>query len=227
MKWCSKGQHFVDLVGFNKSAKRPDGLAFACRSCHSQYGKTDAAKAKRRAFRATNAERINKGLREWYHTKCDKRQHYQRSREWIKNNSDKYKEWMRLNYEANKTERILKGRSRYVAKRDEILESQKAYYRNNKQRYQVATRRYKTRRKNAAGHFTFEQWQEKLCYHGHRCYLCKDPLTDKKIHVEHRIPISRGGSNWIANIAPACDSCNLRKNNKTEVEFKKRLGLGA
>ncbi len=29
-----------------------------------------------------------------------------------------------------------------------------------------------------------------------------------------------GGTNFIANIAPACLACNLRKNKKTEAEYR-------
>ena len=76
------------------------------------------------------------------------------------------------------------------------------------------------RARHAKGSFTFEQWREKIKLWGNRCYLCSESLIDKKVHIEHRIPISRGGSNWIANIAPACAPCNMSKHAKTEKEFR-------
>lgn len=72
---------------------------------------------------------------------------------------------------------------------------------------------------NNGGKFTSYQWQQKIEYYSNRCYLCKESLVNKIVHIEHRIPISRGGTNWIANIAPACSKCNLKKGNKTEKEF--------
>jgi 5-methylcytosine-specific restriction endonuclease McrA len=84
----------------------------------------------------------------------------------------------------------------------------------------AATQRSRALRAAAPGTFTVEQLLAKYAFHGWRCYLCHIPITLKTSHPDHRKPLSRGGSNWIANIAPACISCNLRKNNKTEAEFR-------
>jgi 5-methylcytosine-specific restriction endonuclease McrA len=78
----------------------------------------------------------------------------------------------------------------------------------------------KALRRKAQGRFTASDLLAKYSFHGWRCYLCEIPVTLKTSHPDHRKPISRGGSNWIANIAPACIKCNLRKNNKTESEYR-------
>ncbi len=51
-----------------------------------------------------------------------------------------------------------------------------------------------------------------------RCYYCGKKLTDW--HQEHKIPLSRGGSDNISNIVISCPPCNWRKKDKTEEEFK-------
>lgn len=38
--------------------------------------------------------------------------------------------------------------------------------------------------------------------------------------VDHRVPVSRGGSNGRGNKALACNRCNLLKGTMTEVEFR-------
>ncbi len=53
------------------------------------------------------------------------------------------------------------------------------------------------------------------------CYLCLKPIEFKKDHLEHRIPLSRGGNNEYNNLAIACQHCNCKKNIKTETEYKK------
>jgi len=54
-----------------------------------------------------------------------------------------------------------------------------------------------------------------------QCFYCHGPLDNKgRGHIEHRIPLSRGGFHTANNIAIACSSCNLRKGSKTEQEFQ-------
>jgi 5-methylcytosine-specific restriction endonuclease McrA len=51
------------------------------------------------------------------------------------------------------------------------------------------------------------------------CYLCLKPINLENEHIEHKIPISRNGSNDWENLAISCKTCNLRKNTKTEKEY--------
>ena len=52
------------------------------------------------------------------------------------------------------------------------------------------------------------------------CYLCLNPIPFDKDHLEHKTPISRGGTNKKENLEVACASCNHKKFNKTVEEFK-------
>ncbi len=55
------------------------------------------------------------------------------------------------------------------------------------------------------------------------CYLCMKPIEFKQDSLEHKIPLSRSGTNEYNNLAIAHRSCNSRKYNKTEKEYKKEL----
>ena len=50
-----------------------------------------------------------------------------------------------------------------------------------------------------------------------RCYYCGAALAD--YHIDHKTPLSRGGSNWPSNLAVTCPGCNTKKNTRTEAEF--------
>jgi hypothetical protein len=50
------------------------------------------------------------------------------------------------------------------------------------------------------------------------CQYCN--AKDAKLHCDHVIPLSRGGSNDLENLVAACASCNLSKHNKTLSEWK-------
>lgn len=43
------------------------------------------------------------------------------------------------------------------------------------------------------------------------CYLCSYPLTNP-MHMDHVVPLSKGGSHTTSNLMPTHARCNLRKN---------------
>jgi len=47
---------------------------------------------------------------------------------------------------------------------------------------------------------------------GNRCYICGKTL--KKYHIDHFIPIAKGGTNDPGNLRLACPKCNRRKHSK-------------
>ena len=89
------------------------------------------------------------------------------------------------------------------------------------QRYRHTERgRYKERAKvtirrmrviSSAGNLTPGAWLQKVVYHGWRCAYCTIPLTVDTITIDHRIPVSKGGTNWLSNLVPSCKMCNCLK----------------
>jgi len=53
---------------------------------------------------------------------------------------------------------------------------------------------------------------------GFRCAYCG--ATDRPLHCDHIIPLSRGGTNVVSNLVTACQDCNLAKSNKTLEEWQ-------
>lgn len=49
------------------------------------------------------------------------------------------------------------------------------------------------------------------------CQYCG--ATDRNLHCDHVLPISRGGSNDDENLVTACEPCNCSKHNKTIKEW--------
>ena len=82
----------------------------------------------------------------------------------------------------------------------------------------------RARARARGGIYTAAGWLAKCEFWGWRCYLCRAELTVETAVIEHRTPLSRGGANWLANLAPACAECNQRKYTKTEAEFRRELG---
>lgn len=49
---------------------------------------------------------------------------------------------------------------------------------------------------------------------------CNNPLM---LTVDHKVPVSRGGTNDLVNLQPCCWICNQLKGSLTVIEFKKYL----
>ena len=52
-----------------------------------------------------------------------------------------------------------------------------------------------------------------------RCFYCDKYLTIKNFHIDHYIPRSRKGNSNISNLVASCPKCNMKKGNKTGLEF--------
>jgi hypothetical protein len=62
--------------------------------------------------------------------------------------------------------------------------------------------------RSAAGRATREAIQARLDFYGGLCWICRTAPAQAMDHVK---PLAAGGSNWPANLRPACTSCNSRK----------------
>ena len=51
-----------------------------------------------------------------------------------------------------------------------------------------------------------------------RCYLCGDLIPMGHRHVDHIMPVSKGGTWSPSNLAVACDECNMHKHDKLPYE---------
>jgi 5-methylcytosine-specific restriction endonuclease McrA len=65
---------------------------------------------------------------------------------------------------------------------------------------------------------TRDQLDALYCAQGARCAYCGVGLPGSP-HVDHKTPVSKGGTNAIENLHFTCPTCNLRKGAMTHEEF--------
>jgi 5-methylcytosine-specific restriction endonuclease McrA len=58
-----------------------------------------------------------------------------------------------------------------------------------------------------------------------RCYYCNKRVPRKERHIDHKIPLARGGAHAVENLCCACADCNMRKHTRTVEEFTGQLDL--
>jgi len=144
------------------------------------------------------------------------------------------RKWRRRNRE--RTNPILRAKRKllgdaYNAKRrdyrrrnlNKLRKAARRYYWKNWQKKRVEHHAAVAKRKGAPGKYTQQEWLRLLAQYRYRCAYCNRKLTRKSASADHVLPLSRGGTNWIANIVPACLPCNQRKNFLTAQEYLKRL----
>lgn len=79
------------------------------------------------------------------------------------------------------------------------------------------TAKNSARRYGAEGSHLPYQIIERFREYDQRCYYCTRELSimgENSFTLDHYIPLSRGGTNYIENIVPACKRCNKHKGYK-------------
>jgi 5-methylcytosine-specific restriction endonuclease McrA len=102
---------------------------------------------------------------------------------------------------------------------------QKQYYQQNLGAYAAAAARRRAHNENAPGCSSVVQRKARAEVYGGLCYLCGRPGKA----MDHVIPLSKGGSNWPANLRPICGSCNNTKRDSWPYDIeahRQRRGYG-
>lgn len=107
--------------------------------------------------------------------------------------------------------------------RSEYLESTRevraAYVREWRRSNPASTRvsRYRRRFLESTGTISERDWSRLVNHFDGRCAYCGDKCD---VTLDHVVPLSRGGTNTIGNVLPACQPCNSSKHNKFLIEWK-------
>ncbi|HEV8669179.1 MAG TPA: HNH endonuclease signature motif containing protein [Candidatus Limnocylindria bacterium] len=146
------------------------------------------------------------------------------AREWLKRNPEKAREAMRR-WRARNPELLREGRRKYrqaARLRDgaKLNAQRAAYLASHPEVKRAKEQAYRARKIAAEGSFTGAEWLELLDRWDNVCAYCGEPGP---LEADHRVPLSREGTNFIDNILPACRRCNGRKHKMTEEEFRALL----
>lgn len=136
---------------------------------------------------------------------------------YIREHRRKNPDWWRNKDKQLRLKDLPAYKARKKAWRDRNIERVREQHRRSHARYSAtahgrakiyecgATRR--ARQKNAPGTATADQIQARVAYYGGRCWICGAQANT----IDHVIPLAAGGSNWPANLRPACAPCNKQR----------------
>ncbi len=202
-KQCPACEEVKCVGAFGKAGSK---LRSRCKPCHASYQKQwrdahpDYNKGQCHKYYHANAESLRDDAKVRYKRR-DRDQENKRLKAYYQANPEKNKARHQRYYQAN-VEHIS---ARIKAYRKAHPEGEKAVIRHNRRR---------TRKTQAGGHYTAQQWHDLKEYYGYTCLCCGRQEPEIKLTADHVIPVAELGTSDISNIQPLCSSCNSRKGGK-------------
>ena len=136
-------------------------------------------------------------------------------------------------YQSHKAELDAKRNARHKANRNAAIAWQKAYYQLHKAERNAYDKAYyenhrsesaeKDARRRARVNAAFVEYVSRdLVYKrdGGRCHVCGRKVRKNRWHMDHIIPLARGGEHSYRNVAVACPKCNLSKGTKAGSQLR-------
>lgn len=172
------------------------------------------AREAKRAWRKANPDKESAQGRRY------RAKHPDKQRKWREANPDYQQQWRLKNLEKSRA----LARKYYLASdpdqrreaarkwREENRERHLANYRNwakANRAWRNQYRKYRNAKLRAATVVRFSQAQldARMAYWGNKCWMCGGAFE----HVDHVKPLAKGGPHMLANLRPACASCNSSK----------------
>lgn len=225
-KVCSKCRESKPLSDFHSKAGAKGGRCPSCKACYNTQRRASYTGERREEIKAYNKQqrvqnrerhldydrrraplrvdqRRERGQREWAAlTPEQKALKRAEVRAWKAANPDKVRAIWERTYARHREKRLAR-----------IAEWARA---NPVARAAIRDRR-RAREVGAIGDYTPDDVSALLTKQGRQCRYCNAKLT--KFHVDHFIPLSRGGMNSPENLVLSCPTCNFRKGAKMPWEW--------
>jgi 5-methylcytosine-specific restriction endonuclease McrA len=156
---------------------------------------------------------------------------------WRDEHKDELAVYFRTHYEANKEAKAAYDRAYREANAERIAQRTKQYRELNKElesarhkayreahpdRIAALNRNRKAKKKSSDGIHTAADVEAQYSRQHGRCFYCNKKVG-KDYHVDHVIPLAKGGGNGPENLVVACPKCNLSKHDKHPMDFCGRL----
>jgi len=200
MKRCNKCGELMPATSefFHRRVKGNDNLLRStCKECRAQEFV---------AYNAAHPEKM-RAIRLKWNANHKERKRMQTQR-WASKNLEKVREQNRR-YKAINQDKVREWRHEWESRNPEKQHAKKANYR--------------ARQAGASGTHTAADIELIRRTQKGRCWYCGADLSKTGENVDHRVPLSRGGSNAPENLVIACPTCNVRKSNKLPHEWNGRL----
>jgi len=216
MKTCYSCHLEKPLSEFHKDTSRKDGSQRACKPCVS------AISAKRRE---ANKEKLRAQWAAW--RDANRERIAANGKRYNLENKDKVTEYRKKYYVENK-ESILAVGAKYRADNPEAQKARNARWaKANPEKCAAKTRRRRALKMAAEGTHTRQDIDKLFLLQKGKCASCTIKLikSGKNIyHVDHIMPLTKGGGDGPDNLQLLCPGCNIKKNAKDPLDWANENG---
>jgi len=212
-KRCTRCQSVLPVSGFTPREGVRDGCVSWCRGCFRQLA-TDKRRARGVPLKepGMSPEEVRASKAAWA------RNHPEVSRVWKDAHRERVNELGR-GYYARHREDLRRGQQRWRdTNRERFRAMQASWAARHPEKVNDGARR---RRARMAGAVTeiFARQEVWLRDRG-RCHICGVRCDNKHWHLDHLVPLSKGGPHTRANVAVACPDCNRRRSNTGPAQLR-------
>ena len=214
MKCCSKCNKSLPVTTeyFSKSNNAKGGYYTICKDCK---------RIKYAEWYADNKKKRRSSARNWYINNRERVNQATTDRRRL--NPEKARESRKRYYETHKDEIKAKEHKRFSENKERSALLHRIWRKSHKEYSAIWARRYRARKFSAEGSHSIKDVSLILKNQSYKCWWCGKSVKSKKYHVDHIIPLSKGGSDNAANLCIACPECNMSKGSKTSQEYAGRL----
>jgi len=177
---------------------------------------------RKRKYRSENLEKCRESVRNWAKKYPERAK--QKSRESQIRNWDKIVQYHREWRDKNREKVRAWSNSYNIKNKDKVKKMIKDWGERNPEARRTARLKYVGRKKGADGSFTPHDIKELFLQQKSKCAFCFKNISDKKYHIDHIVPLFRGGSNWRENLQLLCPTCNCSKGRKDPIEWAQSKG---
>lgn len=218
-EWVKNNKNKLNEYVATYIAKDPTGPARRTRQWRERN--PERVKELDKKWRLNNPEKAREKDKRRYHN--DPEGNKKRTAKYRTSNREKILARAREIYAENPQKFRIKNQLRRAKNPRKHAIQHKEWKERNPDRIRHLWRMDAARRRGADGQHTEHDINNLLRGQRKRCVYCHTKLD--KFHVDHIVPVSKGGSNDRKNLQLLCPPCNHKKHAKDPIDFAQSLGF--